>query len=143
MIRLILAVVVGIIVWMFGFDVLAIALSKLWPEYGSEAQHWVREGVFSMTAAMACCTLLFWMIAEAAAGATAALIAKKDAGPRVLAGIIGVYLAAMHFILFWARFPWWYNLVVVCTAIPAVIFGGWLAKRSREANQELGSTPTA
>jgi hypothetical protein len=136
MIRPILAVVLGLIVWILGFDVLAIALSKLWPEYASEAQHWMRDGVFSMTAAMACCTLLFWMIAEAAAGATAALIAKKDAAPRVLAGIIGLYLIAMHFILFWARFPWWYNLGVVCSSVPAVIFGGWLARKTREADRQ-------
>jgi hypothetical protein len=46
----------------------------------------------------------------------------------VLAGLLGIYLAAVHLVLFWARFPWWYNLGVVIPAVPAVLWGATLAK---------------
>jgi hypothetical protein len=50
-----------------------------------------------------------------------------------LAGLLGIYLAALHLILYWPRFPWWYNLGVVILAVPAVLLGGKLAKSVRAA----------
>jgi hypothetical protein len=36
----------------------------------------------------------------------------------------------VHLILYWPRFPWWYNLGVVIPVVPAVLFGAKLAKAS-------------
>jgi len=41
--------------------------------------------------------------------------------------LLGIYLAALHLVLYWPRFPWWYNLGVVIPVIPAVLLGGRLA----------------
>jgi hypothetical protein len=131
MVRGILGVVVGIVVWMAGFFLLAIVLAQVWPEYAIQGRHWTKENVFTFTALMACCNVVFWMLAEFGAGWGAAKIAKRREAVWVLAGLLGVYLACLHLVLFWPRFPWWYNLAVVISAVPAVLLGGRLALRPR------------
>jgi hypothetical protein len=49
----------------------------------------------------------------------------------VLAVLVGLYLAAVHLLLYWPHFPWWYNLGVVIPAVPAVLLGERLAVRAK------------
>ena len=131
MVRSVLGVVAGAVVWMVGFYALAIVLAKLWPDYAIHARQWMREGVFTFTAPMAFCNLVLWVLAEIGAGWLAGKIAKRHGAVWVLAGLLGIYLAVLHLVLYWPRFPWWYNLGVVIPAIPAVLFGAKLANSSR------------
>jgi hypothetical protein len=131
MVRSILGVISGAVVWAVGFFVLAEGLALLWPGYAVHGRQWMREGVFTFTAAMACCNLVFWALAEIAAGWAAATIAKRRGAVWVLAGLIGIYLAAVHLVLYWPRFPWWYNLGVVIPAVPAVLWGARRAAKRR------------
>ncbi len=135
MVRTLLGVVVGAVSWMVGFWILAIVLAQLWPDYAIHGRQWIREGVFTFTQPMACCNLLFWVLAEIGAGWVAGKIAKRRDAVWVLAGLLGIYLAAMHLVLYWPRFPWWYNLGVVIPAVPAVLFGGKLANSFRAAGR--------
>jgi hypothetical protein len=91
----------------------------------------MREGVFTFTPLMACCNLVLWMLAEYAAGWVAGRIARRREAVWVLAGLLGFYLAPMHLVLYWPRFPWWYNLAVVLPAVPAVLLGAKLANSGR------------
>lgn len=127
MVRSVLGVVVGAVMWMVGFFALAGGLAQLWPDYAIHGRQWVRESVFTFTPSMAVCTLALWVLAEVAAGWVAAKISKRRVAAGVLAGLLGIYLAILHFVLYWPRFPWWYNLGVVITAIPAVLLGARLA----------------
>ena len=131
MVRSVLGVVAGAIVWMVGFYALAIVLAKLWPDYAIHGRQWMREGVFTFTAPMAFCNLVLWVLAEIGAGWVAGKIAKRHGAVWVLAGLLGIYLAVLHLVLYWPRFPWWYNLGVVIPAVPAVLFGAKLANSSR------------
>jgi hypothetical protein len=131
MVRSVLGVVAGAIVWMVGFYALAIVLAKLWPDYTIHARQWMREGVFTFTAPMAFCNLVLWVLAEIGAGWLAGKIAKRHGAVWVLAGLLGIYLAVLHLVLYWPRFPWWYNLGVVIPAVPAVLLGAKLANSSR------------
>ncbi len=131
MVRSVLGVVAGAIVWMVGFYALAIVLAKLWPDYAIHARQWMREGVFTFTAPMAFCNLVLWVLAEIGAGWLAGKIAKRHGAVWVLAGLLGIYLAVLHLVLYWPRFPWWYNLGVVIPAVPAVLLGAKLANSSR------------
>jgi len=72
-----------------------------------------------------------WLLAEIGAGWVAGRIARRGGAVWVLAGLLGVYLAVVHFALYWSRFPWWYNLGVVIPAVPAVLLGGKLANSLR------------
>ena len=125
--RNVLGVVLGAALWMVAFFVLAEVLALLWPAYAIHGRQWLKEGVFTFTAAMACCNLVIWVLAEMGAGFVAAKIARHRQAVWVLAGIVGIYLAAVHLALDWARFPWWYNLGVVIPAVPAVLWGARLA----------------
>jgi hypothetical protein len=131
MLRSVLGVVVGAVLWMVGFYALAIVLAKLWPDYAIHARQWMREGVFTFTAPMAFCNLVLWVLAEIGAGWLAGKIAKRHGAVWVLAGLLGIYLAVLHLVLYWPRFPWWYNLGVVIPAVPAVLLGAKLANSSR------------
>ena len=128
MVRSILGVVIGAAVWMAGFFVLTILLAQLWPDYAIHARQWIQERAFTFTPAMACANLALWVVADLGAGSVAARIARRAAAVWVLAGLVGCYLGAVHLLLEWPRFPWWYDLGVVIPAVPAVLLGGRLAK---------------
>jgi hypothetical protein len=128
MVRNILGVLVGAVVWMVGFLVLAELLALSWHDYGVHGRQWMKEGVFTFTSAMACCNLALWVLAEIGGGWATAKIARRRGAVWALAGLIGIYLAALHLVLSWPRFPWWYNLGVVIPAVPAVLWGARLAK---------------
>jgi hypothetical protein len=127
MVRNVLGVLIGALTWAVGFLVLAEALALAWPAYAVHGRQWMREGVFTFTPAMASCNLLLWLLAEIGAGWAAGKIAKRRGAVWVLAALIGIYLAALHLVLSWPRFPWWYNLGVVIPAVPAVWWGARLA----------------
>jgi hypothetical protein len=128
MLRSILGVVIGAADFIVTFFVLAEMLAMVWPDYATHGRQWINEGVFTFTPAMAGCNLVLWIIAAASAGWTAAKIAQRTQAVWVLAGIVGIYLATVHLVLDWPRFPWWYNLGVVIPAVPAVLWGARLAR---------------
>jgi hypothetical protein len=131
MVRGVLGVVVGLVLWAVGFYVLAIALAQLWPDYAIHGRQWTQQGVYAFTPPMACCNLVFWVLAEIGAGWAAGKIAKRREAVWVFAGLLGIYFAVLHFLILWTRFPWWYNLGVVIPAVPAVLLGGKLANALR------------
>lgn len=130
MVRSVLGVVVGLVLWMVAFYALATGLAQLWPEYAVHGRQWLRERVFTFTLPMVCSNLALWILAEIGAGWVAANISKHRAAVWVLAGLLAINLAGMHLILYWPRLPWWYNLGVVLPAVPAVLLGAVLANCS-------------
>jgi hypothetical protein len=128
MVRSVLGIVAGAILWMFGFFVLALILAQLWPDYAIQGRHWTRENLYTFTPLMACCNLLFWILAEIGAGLAAAKIAMRREAVWILAGLVAIYLVALHFVLDWTRFPWWYNFGVVIPAVPAILLGARISK---------------
>lgn len=135
MVRSVLGVVVSAVVWMMGFWILVIVLAQIWPDYAIHGRQWMREGVFTFTPPMACCNLVLWALVEIGAGWLARRIAKRREAVWVLAGLLGIYFAVVHLVLYWPRFPWWYNLGVVIPAVPAVLLGAKLANWRRSADR--------
>jgi hypothetical protein len=83
---------------------------------------------------MACFNLLFWALGDFSAGWMAMKIAKRREAVWVLAAGLLIYLAALHLVLYWPRFPWWYNLGVVIPVGPAVLLGAkWAGRRTPAA----------
>ena len=130
MLRSVLGVLVGAVSWLVGFYALAIGLARLWPEYAIHGRQWFKEAVFTFTPPMAACNVVLWILAAIAAGWVAGKISKRPVAVGVLAALIGIYLSAVHLVLYWPRFPGWYNLGVAIPAVPAVLLGGYLAKPS-------------
>ena len=127
MVRSVVAVLAGAVVWTIGFYALATALAQLWPDYAIHARQWLKEGAFTFTPPMACCNLALWALAEAGGGWVTARISRRRAAVWALAGLIAIYLAVIHVVMSWPLFPWWYNLGVVIPALPAVLLGASLA----------------
>ncbi len=83
----------------------------------------MQQRLFTFTPPMAACTLLPWVVAAFAAGFVAMKIARVRRAGQILAALIVAYAAAVHLILEWPRFPWWYNLTVVLQMGPAILLG--------------------
>jgi hypothetical protein len=135
--RNVFGLVVGAAVWMLVFFALALLLAQLWPDYAIHGRQWTKENLFTFTPLMSCCNLVFWLLAEIGAGWAVARIANTRRAVWVLAGLVAIYLVLVHFVLYWARFPWWYNLGVVIPAVPAVLIGGRLERHARKAQPRI------
>jgi hypothetical protein len=133
MLRNVLGVAAGAVLWMLVFFLLTLLLAQLWPDYAVHGREWMRQKVFTFTTLMACCNLVFWVKSEIAAGWAVERIATSSKAVWVLAALIGIYLASLHLVLYWSLFPWWYNLGVVVPAVPAVLFGSSLERQLRAA----------
>jgi hypothetical protein len=129
MVRSMLGVIVGGVVWMMGFFILARLLYLAWPAYAQSAQVYMSGGAYTFTPPMSGFNALFWFLAEIGAGWLTIMIAKRREAAWVLAALLMAYMCAMHLYLYWDRFPWWYNLVVALPSGPAVLLGGMLASR--------------
>ena len=132
MVRAVLGVVAGWIVWFLAFLGLAIGLAAVWPEYRVHGQAWMNDHIFDFPTNMAVFNVIFWILAEIAAGWVTMAIARRREALWVLAAIVGPYLFYEHLYAEWANIPAWYNVAVAITAIPAVLLGGKLAGRSAQ-----------
>jgi hypothetical protein len=129
MVRAALGFVIGAVVWMPVFFILAIGLTLMSPDYAVHARTWMSAGVFEFTAPQAAANVVLWVLSEAFAGWLAVVVARRREAAWALAAVVLLYLGTLHIVLYWPRFPWWYNVAVVVTAAPAVLFGGRLACR--------------
>jgi hypothetical protein len=129
MVRGIVGFVVGIVVWMPVFFVLSGLGNLIWPEYGMHVDRWFDQNMFTFPPPMAAYNVACWAAAAMVAGSTAAAVGRRRQVAWLLAAAIGLYMCAMHLIVYWPTFPWWYNLGVALPAAPAVLLGGLLARR--------------
>jgi hypothetical protein len=59
-VRSVLGVIVGAVVWMFGFLCLGIALAAVWPDYAVHGRTWFQAHVYDFTPPMSVCNALLW-----------------------------------------------------------------------------------
>lgn len=131
MVRAVLGFLVGVIVWMPAFFLLAALGNFVWPEYRTHAQAWFENNVFTFPAPMAAYNAVCWAAAAVLAGWIAVAIGRRRQVAWILAAALGLYLSVLHLYLYWPRFPWWYNLAVALGAAPAVLLGARLTGRWR------------
>lgn len=129
MIRAALGFVIGAVVWFPAFFIIARAFFFVSPDYAVHARTWLSDGVFEFTAPQAAANIVFWVLSEVFAGWLAAVVARRPEAAWALAAVVLLYLGTLHLALYWPMFPWWYNVGVVLTSAPAVLFGGRLASR--------------
>jgi hypothetical protein len=124
MIRSIVAVVVGFVVW-FVVATLGNILERLAiPGYADV------ERAMTFTLAMMIGRLAIGIASSLAAGAVAAAIGSPIA-VRVLAVVMIVFFLPVHYTL-WDRFPVWYHAFFLLSLAPAIWAGSLLvAKRKR------------
>jgi len=132
--RSILAVAVGLVVWMVVATLLNFGVRASFSGYTAA------EPTLTFTLGMKVARLILGALASVAAGAAAGLIAPSKTGPRwVLGGIILALFIPVH-VQLWAKFPLWYHLVFLGTLVPLVALGAALTRpRVRPSPTEFGS----
>jgi hypothetical protein len=130
MVRSILAVIAGFVLWALVATLLNFGLRASLPGYGAA------EPTMAFTLAMKVARLILGALASLAAGAVTARIAPSRSLPWVLGAIILALFIPVH-IQLWAKFPVWYHLVFLGTLVPLVGLGAALT-RSRNRPAERG-----
>jgi hypothetical protein len=143
MVRGVIGVVVGVVVWWMGFFGLARVLYLIWPAYAAAAHEFVVTGVSGFTATMYGWNALFWVLAEIAGGWAAVLVARRRESAWVLGALLMAFLCFMHLYLEWDRFPGLYNFAVALPSGVAVLLGGRLAGRFVRSRAAVGSAGAA
>lgn len=131
MLRIILGVIAGFIVWSIvwiGMDALLSAISPDW--FGrifNEFQNAVnRNEPFTPPVAVSVYLIFQGVLCSLIAGFTAAAIAKENRKSTLALGVLlliaGIFVEAAN----WNYFPIWYHILFLLLLIPATVLGGKL-----------------
>ena len=121
--RSVLAVIVGLVIWVVVVSLLNRGLRIGLTGYAAA------EPTMTFTFGMKMARLIIGALSSLAAGAVAVTMARaKTTVPWVLGGIMLVAFIPEH-IRLWNRFPVWYHLVFLVTLVPLVALGGALTHR--------------
>lgn len=133
MLRIILGVAAGFILWSFvwvGTDALLAAISPDW--FGknfNDFQNAVNgNGVFTPSVSVCVTLVLLGVFCSFVSGFAAALIAKENRRTTLALGalllVTGVFVEAAH----WQYLPVWYHVLFLLMLVPATVAGGKLKR---------------
>ena len=133
MLRIILGIIVGYVVWSLiwvGSDIVFVSLFPM--SYGAqflELQAAVTEGrPFRAAVTITVFKLALSIVCSLLAGFFAVLVAKERTKTTMILGIAllltGIFVEASY----WSYFPLWYHLPFLILLIPVTILGGRLKK---------------
>jgi len=134
MLRIILAVIVGFVVWSIlwlGSDQVLINASKDW--YGAH-QHGFETAMLNETPFMPDSTILLMHLVRAViislmSGFLAAFIAGENKKAPLALGILLFLFGLMFEIMAWNYLPLWYHAIFLLLLIPVTVIGGRLRTR--------------
>ncbi len=131
MLRIVLGVVAGFVVWSIvwvGMDALLSAISPGW--FGrvlAEFQIAVEQNQPFMTPNSVSVYLIFQsVLCSFLAGFTAAAIAKENRKSTIALGVLLLVTGILVEAAYWNYFPVWYHILFLLLLIPATILGGRL-----------------
>lgn len=117
--RLVIAAVVGVIVWML-FALGVGSLLRLWPAYAAVAP------AYGFTLAMLAARLAIGAVATLLAGFVAAAVARGDRRAAIATGVLLLLIFVPEHIQLGAKFPLWYHIVFLASLVPLAWAGGRL-----------------
>jgi hypothetical protein len=125
MLRSILAVIAGSVVWMvtaLGMDAI---LMSLWPQ-------WFVEGGKVESVPLLLFTMCYALLFGVLGGYVTAVIARRAEVKHALAlGILQLLMGIAATIKFWDTAPAWYHIAFLTLLVPAILLGGWLRANRR------------
>lgn len=132
--RIILAIIIGFIVWtvlLIGTDSIWLALS---PDWFGKHQTALQAAVNNKTPFMADSTILIitlirCLILSIISGFLAAWIARENVKSTLGLGILLLLFGAFVHSMMWSNVPYWYHISILGSVIPMTIFGGKLKKQ--------------
>jgi hypothetical protein len=123
MLKAILGVVAGLVVFMIVVTIAGPILRVTWPAYVSVA------ATFQFTLPMLLTRLSIGAVATLAAGLVTALIARRSLRPALATGVVLLAGFLPQHIMIWAKFPVWYHLTFLLSLLPLTWLGGWVVQR--------------
>ena len=129
MIRIVLGVIVGFIVWSIvwlGGQATLAALSPNWfGVYFASAEHATASGAdFVPDSSIAAITLVRSLLTSFIAGYMAALVAGEYKRTTMVLGIVLVLVGVIVEAFTWRLAPVWYHILFVLMLVPMTILGG-------------------
>ena len=122
-IKIVLAVLVGFVVWFIVATAANLLVRALLSGY-TEAEPAAR-----FTLSMLSARLAVGGVSSLAAGLACAMVARSAASAvNVLAVALVLFFLPVHYSL-WSQFPLWYHLVFLVSLGPLVLAGAWFARR--------------
>ena len=133
MVRIILGVIVGFVVWSIlwvGGDEVISRLSPDW--YGAHAhaleKAWVNHTGFVADGTILLINLLRSVVTSLVAGYMAALAANENRRTPLILGVLLLIVGVIVEAMIWPLLPMWYHLVFLVLLIPVTIAGGKLRR---------------
>src|SRR5690349_11550642 len=133
MLRIILGVIVGFIVWSVlwvGSDALFSVISTDWGKTSTDFREAVANKTpYALSFTVLIVLLIKSLIVSLISGFIAALIARENTKSTVVLGILlllfGIFVQIAH----WNYMPLWYHFLFLFLLIPTTILGGKLKKQ--------------
>jgi hypothetical protein len=120
----ILATIVGLVTWWIAFYASLVAFVLAWPAlYEATKPALANNDVSQLTTPMWALFLSMYLWVNPIAGWVTAVISKKRGDVWIVAGLMALYAAYMHYYMLWGVYPNWYN-VLVPISIPPLMYAG-------------------
>jgi hypothetical protein len=137
MVRIILGVIVGFIVWSLlwiGSDAIFSVISPDWGKTSADFRAAIENKTpYALSSAVLITLLVKSIIISIISGFVAALIARENTkstlGLGILLLLFGIFIQAVY----WNYMPLWYHIPFLVLLIPMTILGGKLTKQSQLA----------
>jgi hypothetical protein len=123
MLRLILGMIVGVVVWGIVVTILNLGLRHGWSDYAAV------EKAMTFTLPMMIARLTESALSSLIAGAAASAISRERFNAALGAGIILLALFAPFHASIWTKFPIWYHLTFLLSLPVMSVIGGRLSRR--------------
>src|SRR5262249_4188245 len=124
MLRKVMAIAAGLVVWFLVVVMTSPIIPALWPEYVRVAAE------MNFTLEMKLVRLAIGAVATLAAGWTTAVVARGSAIAVATGAALLVIFIPDHINL-WSKFPLWYHLTFLLSLVPLSAAGGRLPLRAR------------
>ena len=129
-VKIVLAVVIGLVFWgLFNFASTGL-LGVLWPEFGSIGRGALDSGDLShFTLPMLLLLLAMWTWVNTGTGWLTMFIGQNRTALWCVLAVLTVFALYNHAFLYWNNLPNWYNLAVIIIFPPTLYLGSLLVKR--------------
>lgn len=134
MLRIVLGVVLGFIVWAIAWFGGEAILSAVWPTFGANQSAFQAAiengGPFSGDTSFFLTHVVLATVVSIIAGFVAALLAGNNKRSPLILGIVLLAMGLLKLAMSWADVPVWYSVLYTAVLFPAAIIGGKLRKSS-------------
>ena len=134
MVRIILGVIVGFIVWSIVWVGSEQTLGRFWPEFGTHSldaeKALTNNTALETSPVIAFANLIRSFLTSIIAGYLAALVAGEFKKSTMILGVILVAVGIAVEYMFWNLAPAWYHVLFVLFLLPMTILGGRLRRTS-------------